>query len=161
MSIIYCEKHSLHWDSDFKEECDLCQLNESHIQEQEKCSVCGDYYPYPVGLHHTERECSIATQPAAPVAWMCQLLADSSKVYFLTKHPDLHDDSPWDRIIPLYTTPQPGVRDGMLRAVEICKMWESKLSHGSGYAIRIVRDAIARAAEELKVNAEGVSHGHS
>lgn len=48
----------------------------------------------------------------------------------------------------LYTAPLSGVRAGMLRAAEICKEWEGKLSQGAGYAIRTAREAITRAADQ-------------
>jgi hypothetical protein len=35
MSIIYCEKHDLHWDSDFLEECPQCE-NEHPEEADEK-----------------------------------------------------------------------------------------------------------------------------
>ena len=53
----------------------------------------------------------------------------------------------------LYTAPTSGVRAGMLRAAEICKELEGKLSQGAGYAIRTAREAITHAADQ--VNAEG------
>lgn len=52
----------------------------------------------------------------------------------------------------LYTAPASGVKEGMLRAAEICKEWEAKLSQGAGYAIRTAREEITRAADQ--VNAE-------
>lgn len=59
-------------------------------------------------------------------------------------------------ISSLYTAPLSGVRAGMLRAAEICKEWEGKLSQGAGYAIRTAREAITSAADQ--VNAEGQNH---
>lgn len=44
-------------------------------------------------------------QKQEPIAWMCQMFADSSKVYFFATDPDLRDNSPWDRITPLYALP--------------------------------------------------------
>ena len=54
MSIIYCEKHDRHWDSDFKEGCPVC---ENEPTPNEVCAYCGHPYQYPVSYHHTEKEC--------------------------------------------------------------------------------------------------------
>jgi len=51
-----------------------------------------------------------------------------------------------------------GVKAGMLRAAEICKEWEAKLSQGAGYAIRTAREEITRAADQ--VNADGCTRSH-
>ena len=79
---------------------------------------------------------------------------------------------------PLYTAPQPGVREGMLRAA-LDRLVKSQLSviprYEAGQPAQdawaderasAIKDAeyalyITRTVEELKVNAEGVSHGHS
>lgn len=61
MSVMYCEKHNIRWDSDISDSCVRCETDGHYFQE--KCSVCGDYYPYPVGLHHSQDECvAIATK---------------------------------------------------------------------------------------------------
>jgi len=52
------------------------------------------------------------------------------------------------KLFPIDGAPASGVRAGMLRAAEICKEWEGKLSQGAGYAIRTAREAITRAADQ-------------
>jgi len=53
------------------------------------------------------------------------------------------------KLFPIDGAPASGVRAGMLRAAEICKEWEGKLSQGAGYAIRTAREAITRAADQV------------
>ena len=37
MSVIYCEKHDRRWDSDYQENCPLCEPSQNQIREMKKC----------------------------------------------------------------------------------------------------------------------------
>lgn len=70
MSIMRCDKHGL-WDSDFVEGCELCLLTTqeaSFLRRQadvfdpefvgsEQCTECKTWHLFPVGHHHSEKEC--------------------------------------------------------------------------------------------------------
>jgi len=86
-------------------------------------------------------------EPTEPVAEIDVRNQDTMRhgrlVLWLTNPADLPQGT------KLYTAPLSGVRAGMLRAAEICKEWEAKLSQGAGYAIRTAREAITRAADQV------------
>ena len=75
MSILRCDKHGS-WDSDTHEECELCAINRGEaamLLEQaakldntkdEQCHYCKQWFPYPVSLHHDEKDCSNLTDIA-------------------------------------------------------------------------------------------------
>ena len=95
-------------------------------------------------------------EPTEPVAtegyWWCRNCKAEIGAYHVT-YQECHEDCghkvEW--ITPVTATAS-GVRAGMLRAAEICKEWEGKLSQGAGYAIRTAREAITSAADQVNAD---------
>lgn len=91
-----------------------------------------------------------AQQSQGPVAWIVTIggVVNDEQKYLSWEKPSYRPN-----VTPLYTAPQSGVREGMLRAAEICdaQMIQADSRHNHGVAA--CRNAITRAADQ--VNAEG------
>lgn len=57
MSIIYCERHDLRWDSDYKSECPRC---EDEPTAEEAAEAVPTIYDSAVELVRRERRCDLA-----------------------------------------------------------------------------------------------------
>lgn len=57
MSIIYCERHDLRWDSDYKSECPMC---EAEPTPEEAAEATVTIYDSAVELVRRERRCDLA-----------------------------------------------------------------------------------------------------
>jgi hypothetical protein len=72
-----------------------------------------------------------AQQSQEPVAWMYQ--GGDSKPFASMNHPASFDKNELSEnevaVTPLYTAPQPGVREGMLRAAKICRRRADEITH--------------------------------
>lgn len=114
-----------------------------------------DNYIRQLAPHVQEREAGkLLVECRAALTAQQEPVATVTRVSVGNFKPDVIWHKEWpEHMTKLYTAPASGVKEGMMRAAEICKEWEAKLSQGAGYAIRTAREAITRAADQ--VNAEG------